>query len=181
MKPAASPTTNNSRRFFIATSNKATKKVPTDLSVCRNKIRKKLDVPKHGFSSPKRLFLGKVSVVKSSKSGNFVGGLADAEWQAASLDELFGPRQRDCAVTSARRDADWREEVRVGAFSPWRPAPVRHRDHIKHIKHTLVFGSFRERPLTCCQLPCIHDNSSFLSRRSTQLCSKSSFGLPRLV
>lgn len=49
MKPVASPIRNNSRRFFIATSNETAKSYYE--SVCLSKT--KLDVPKHslGFFS----------------------------------------------------------------------------------------------------------------------------------
>lgn len=145
MKPVASPITNNSRRFFIATSNETAK---SDYKyVCLRK--NKLDVPKHNFFSPKRLFLSKVSVVQPFKSRNFNGRLLDAEWQEPSLDKLFGlARRRDCAMTSTRRDADWSAEVRVGAFSPWRRihTPV---GHIRCIRHTLVFCVFENVDWSC--------------------------------
>lgn len=143
MKPVANPIRNNSRRFFIVTSNKTAKSY---FESAKAKINWMYLNTGCCFFSPKRLFLGKVSVVKSFKSRNFNGLLLNAERQEPSL-KLFGlARQRDWAVTSARRDADWSAEVSVGAFSPWRRiyTPARHPDHIKH---TLVLLCFRERPL----------------------------------
>lgn len=81
-------------------------------------------------------------MVESFKSRNFNGRLLDAHCREAPREAtLFGlEEQRDCAVTSARSDADWgAAPILPGAFSPWR----RTQDYGQTHTHTPVLDTGR--------------------------------------